>query len=86
MPDFSVLGWRSWRPAWAPATLLVTNLADAGPGSLRQAIMDSNASVGVHDTIQFNVSGTIGLLSARVGLGTKLAVSLLFAALGIAAW
>src|SRR5437016_4418481 len=41
-----------------PATsLMVTNTADSGPGSLRQAILDSNASAGVLDTIAFNVSG-----------------------------
>jgi len=39
------------------ATLMVTNTADSGPGSLRQAILDSNASVGIVDTITFNVSG-----------------------------
>jgi hypothetical protein len=38
-------------------TLMVTNTADSGTGSLRQAILDSNASVGVFDTIAFNVSG-----------------------------
>lgn len=40
------------------ATLLVTNTNDSGPGSLRQAILDSNASVGVLDTIQFNIPGS----------------------------
>ena len=39
------------------ATYTVTNTGDSGPGSLRQAILDSNASVGVVDTIAFNVSG-----------------------------
>src|SRR5690349_20891093 len=34
--------WAS-RPAWA-ATFAVTNLSDAGAGSLRQAILDANAS------------------------------------------
>src|SRR5262245_7007350 len=42
-----------------PAVLWVTNTGDSGPGSLRQAIDDSNASVGVHDTISFRIgSGT----------------------------
>ena len=31
--------------------------ADSGAGSLRQAILDSNASVGVLDTIAFNING-----------------------------
>ncbi|ALG67814.1 choice-of-anchor D domain-containing protein [Beggiatoa leptomitoformis] len=48
--------------------LLVTNTADSGSGSLRQAIIDANATLGI-DTINFNISGgtlphTIVLLSA----------------------
>lgn len=52
----------------AAATLVVTNANDAGAGSLRQAILDSNASGGVVDTITFNIPGsgvqTINLSSA----------------------
>jgi hypothetical protein len=33
------------------ATLIVTNLNDAGAGSLRAAVATANASVGVADTI-----------------------------------
>src|SRR5438477_22427 len=40
---------------WLPST--VTNANDAGPGSLRQAILDSNASRGVVDTIAFAIPG-----------------------------
>jgi hypothetical protein len=40
------------------AGTLVTNTNDAGPGSLRQAILYSNASVGILDTISFAISGT----------------------------
>lgn len=36
----------------------VTSLADSGPGSLRQAILDANASAGF-DLIEFAVAGTI---------------------------
>lgn len=36
------------------ATLVVTSMADAGPGSLRQAIVDANSTV-AKDEIQFNV-------------------------------
>ena len=43
--------------------LIVTNTNDSGPGSLRQAIIDANTSAG-HDTISFNVFGTIVLASA----------------------
>ena len=39
-------------------TLLVTNTSDSGPGSLRQAILDSNADAGDVDRISFNIPGT----------------------------
>jgi S-layer homology domain len=38
-------------------TYTVTSTADTGPGSLRQAILDANASPGV-DTIAFNIVGS----------------------------
>ena len=37
-------------------TFTVTNTNDSGPGSLRQAILDANANVGL-DTIHFNIAG-----------------------------
>jgi titin len=40
----------------APAVLMVTNTLDTGPGSLRQAILDANATPGT-DTIAFNIPG-----------------------------
>ena len=47
---------------------VVTNTADAGPGSLRQAILDSNAATGQANTIDFAIPGggvqTIAPLSA----------------------
>ena len=39
------------------ATFTVTNTADAGAGSLRQAILDANANPGA-DTITFNIPGS----------------------------
>jgi parallel beta-helix repeat protein len=45
------------------ATFLVTNLADAGPGSLRQALLDANHSAGP-DRIRFRVAGEIRLTSS----------------------
>lgn len=39
------------------ATYTVNNINDSGPGSLRQAIIDANASPGL-DNITFNISGT----------------------------
>src|SRR5215208_4018592 len=54
-------------PAWA-ATYTVTNNADSGAGSLRQAMIDANATTGVADTINFNLgsSATITLTSAQL--------------------
>lgn len=43
-------------------TFFVTNLNDSGPGSLRQAILDCNGSLGP-DKIVFSVSGTINISS-----------------------
>ncbi len=41
-----------------PQTFTVTNTADSGAGSLRQAILDANANAGVVDTIAFNIGGS----------------------------
>src|SRR5207249_2241654 len=41
----------------APAVFTVTNTADSGAGSLRQAILNANAAPGA-DTIAFNIPGT----------------------------
>ena len=55
-------------PALWADTFTVTNTDDSGTGSLRQAMLDSNASAGVVDTIAFAIPGdgvhTIALLSA----------------------
>lgn len=45
----------------------VSNRQDAGAGSFRQAIIDANANPG-HDTIDFDVSGSILLLTALPSL------------------
>jgi trimeric autotransporter adhesin len=45
------------------STFSVVNLADAGAGSLRQAIIDANSAAGA-DVISFNVAGSIQLTSA----------------------
>jgi hypothetical protein len=39
------------------ATATVTNTNDSGAGSLRQAILDANATSGVRETILFNIAG-----------------------------
>ena len=44
-------------PASPAAIYIVTTTADAGPGSLRQAILDANMlTPGAHDVIQFNIA------------------------------
>jgi hypothetical protein len=47
------------------SALTVSNLNDAGPGSLRAAIVTANALVG-HDQISFQVSGTIQIKSGSL--------------------
>ena len=49
-------------------TLVVTNLNDSGPGSLRQAIADADAS----DTIEFSIAGTIILASGELVIDKNL--------------
>ncbi|HKI20457.1 MAG TPA: hypothetical protein VKA15_21390, partial [Isosphaeraceae bacterium] len=39
------------------STFLVSNTADSGLGSLRQAILDSNAATGATNTIDFDIAG-----------------------------
>ncbi len=50
-------------PTSYAAGFTVSNLADSGAGSLRQAILDANANPGP-DAVDFTVAGTITLLSA----------------------
>ena len=47
-------------PAADAATYTVSNLANAGAGSLRQAVLDANGNAGL-DTVNFTVTGTISL-------------------------
>src|SRR5687767_8055330 len=42
------------------AVFVVENLNPAGPGSLRQAILDSNATPAVRDEISFDIAGGMG--------------------------
>jgi hypothetical protein len=57
-------------PAWA-ATITVTNTNDSGPGSLRQALVDTNDG----DTINFAVTGGIGLTSGELVINKNIAIS-----------
>jgi uncharacterized repeat protein (TIGR01451 family) len=54
------LGLESLEDRWLPSTFTVLNTNDAGPGSLRQAILDANAhpNSGGPDRIEFNLAAT----------------------------
>jgi uncharacterized repeat protein (TIGR01451 family) len=41
-----------------PTAYVVTSIADSGPGTLRQAILDSNANPGTTNSISFQITGT----------------------------
>lgn len=58
------------------ATFIVANLNDSGPGSLRQAILDANATAG-NDTVVFqnSLSGTITLTSGEFAISSNLAIN-----------
>ncbi len=51
------------------SSLIVTNLNDSGPGSLRQAVLDANSKSGT-DTIDFvpGLAGTITLTSGEIAI------------------
>src|SRR5262245_47695602 len=55
----SALNLESLEDRSVPTTFTVTNTADSGTGSLRQAITDANINVnsGGPDRIEFNISG-----------------------------
>jgi Right handed beta helix region len=59
-----------------PATFTVTNLNDAGAGSLRQAILAANAAPGV-DTITFKpgLSGTITLTTGELAISDSATIA-----------
>lgn len=62
--------WNALRStASAGSTFVVTNANDSGPGSLRQAITDANASPGV-DTISFNVGSGLQTITPLQRLPT----------------
>jgi hypothetical protein len=62
--------------AYEVQSFLVTNTADSGAGSLRQAIGDANASPGTKViNFQSGLTGTIDLLSALPPLSTSMAIN-----------
>ena len=58
-------------PTATPTVITVTNTNDSGPGSLRQALVDAND----FDTIDFAVTGTIGLTSGELLVNKVLTIS-----------
>src|SRR6266513_308363 len=52
-------------------TITVTNTNDSGPGSLRQALADADDG----DTINFAVTGTIGLTSGELLVAKNITIS-----------
>ena len=57
-----------------PSTFTVTNLLDAGTDSLRAAITAANANPGA-DTIDFGVTGSIGLTSGQLDITDSLTIN-----------
>jgi hypothetical protein len=65
---------RSNGPLTTPGpNFTVTNLNDNGPGSLRQAILDSNINPGA-DVIDFSVTGTITLMTGELLIADNLSI------------
>lgn len=59
----------------AAATFPVANLADSGPGSLRQAVLAANAAAGADDvTFAPGLAGTITLTSGEILISDPLVV------------
>ena len=58
-------------PTPSPTPLIVTNTNDSGPGSLRQALLDSDDG----DVIGFAVTGTIGLTSGELLVTKNITIS-----------
>ena len=52
-------------------TITVTNTNDSGPGSLRQALVDANDG----DTIEFAVTGTIGLTNGELLVARSITIA-----------
>lgn len=57
------------------ATFTVANLADSGPGSLRQAVLDANSAAGA-DAVEFapGLTGTITITSGQIQISDALVV------------
>ncbi len=50
---------RVYQGAATPLALMVNSTSDNGPGSLRQALLESNENFGQTNTISFNLTGSV---------------------------
>ena len=64
----------TWTTSASALTFTVANTNDAGPGSLRQAVLDANASAGA-DVIDFGVTGTIVLTTGELVITESVAIN-----------
>src|SRR5947209_8218851 len=71
---FARLFCRALEDRWTPAAFTVSNLADAGSGSLRDAILAANANPGP-DTVTIGVTGTIALSTGELAVTDVLTVT-----------
>ena len=72
LPCLVALAWLlAAPPDCFAATLSVTNLADSGPGTLRQAIADAQSG----DTITFATAGTITLNGSSLHIANNLTIT-----------
>jgi len=58
-----------------PAVFTVTNTLDAGPGSLRQAVLDANSNPGADVIDATGLSGTISLTTGFIVVNGELAIN-----------
>ena len=73
-PSRHKLTFETLEPRHVPSGFVVTSLADAGPGTLRDAITQANASPGA-DTIDFSKTGAIKLLSNLPAITDDLSIT-----------
>ena len=65
-----------WAPVEPPAGLIVTNTSNAGPGSLRQALLNANdPGYAAFDTVEFQIPETDANYNAETGVWSILLAS-----------
>jgi hypothetical protein len=68
------LGLEVLEDRYLPSTFTVLNLLDSGAGSLRAAVASANANPGA-DSIDFAVTGTIGLTSGQLDITDSVTIN-----------